>query len=144
VLTGFASAQVNPTPPGKADATAKDKIATALDRLKQGDLAGADINLLAKAGAVQAIPDLRKQFELLHDDNFQDQISKDAIASALVRLGDKDPAWWDYLVQRTGRRNRQRRSLSGGVRCKGKGAARTVTWVYRMEECQPSHGRGGG
>jgi hypothetical protein len=39
---------------------------------------------------VAAIPELEKQFAVS-----QDPDTKDAVASALVKLGDKDPAYWD-------------------------------------------------
>ncbi len=97
VLAGSALAQVGQNPPNTApNAPAKDNVADAeaMARLKHGDFFPADINRIAKAGAVQAIPDLEKQFELTPD-----PVSKISIASALVRLGDKDPAWWNYLAQ---------------------------------------------
>ncbi len=108
LLTGIESAQADQNRPREApnallhysgqqkDANrrtvAKDRLPEAISRVKEGNFFPADVHIIAEGGAVQAIPDLKKQFELAHD-----QISKGSIASALVRLGDKDPAWWDYL-----------------------------------------------
>lgn len=39
-------------------------LAAAMDRLKQSEVNLADINRIARAGAVQSIPYLKKQFEL--------------------------------------------------------------------------------
>ncbi|HEX4231075.1 MAG TPA: HEAT repeat domain-containing protein [Bryobacteraceae bacterium] len=91
-LTSVALTQMSQTQPGGEPK--KGDIAAAVDRLKQGDVNLADINRIARAGAVQAIPGLKKQFELA-----QDGLSKDSMASALVRLGDKDPIWWEYVAQ---------------------------------------------
>ena len=92
-----ASAQAVQSASSAGTALAKDKIAAAIDALKSGDLLGADIDLLAKSGAVQAIPELKKQFELTADEK-----DKGRLAAALVRLGDKDPAWWNYLTEKAG------------------------------------------
>jgi hypothetical protein len=54
----------------------------------------ADLDRIATAGAVQAIPDLRKQFKLADDTR------KGPIARALVKLGVRDDAYWGYLLQR--------------------------------------------
>ncbi|MDQ2842728.1 MAG: HEAT repeat domain-containing protein [Acidobacteriota bacterium] len=110
LLTGVASAQVDQNRPGEASnvlpqyssqkkeayelTRVKERLPDALARLKQGEFFPADIHIIAVGGAVQAIPDLKKQFDLS-----QDQSSKDSIASALVKLGDKDPTWWDYLTK---------------------------------------------
>ena len=95
LLTGVVSAQVDPNQTaGAIPVTPKDNLSEAMNRLKQGDFFPADVDLIAKIRGVQAIPDLERQFELT-----QDQVLKASIASVLVRLGDKDPAWWNYLVQ---------------------------------------------
>ncbi|HEX4231079.1 MAG TPA: HEAT repeat domain-containing protein [Bryobacteraceae bacterium] len=92
LLTGVASAQLSQKQP--ADALAKDSLAAAMDRLSHGTFFRVDINRVAEAGAVKAIPDLEKQFSLT-----QDEASREAIASVLVRLGgDKEGTYWDYLV----------------------------------------------
>lgn len=94
-MTGVASAQVDQNRSGRApESTTKENVANALGRVTRGDFSLADVEQLANAGAVQAIPDLKKQFALSHD-----EVTKGKIASALVKLGDKDDTYWDYLVK---------------------------------------------
>jgi hypothetical protein len=71
-------------------------VADAEARLKSGDFAGVHINLLAETGAVEAIPDLEKQFV-----QTSDPLNKAKIAQALVKLRDKDDTYWNFLVQLT-------------------------------------------
>ncbi|MGA7632449.1 MAG: HEAT repeat domain-containing protein [Terriglobales bacterium] len=52
------------------------------------------VEQLAKAKAVQVVPMLEEKF--VHT---QDAVDKAHIASALVRLGDKDDIYWDFLVK---------------------------------------------
>ena len=90
-LTGLAFAQADQGGPDKVpDAIAKD----AVGRIKQGIILQADVDRLAAAGAVQVIPELKEQFALS-----QDEVGKGRLASALVKLGDKDVTYWDYLVK---------------------------------------------
>lgn len=72
----------------------KDRVAEAMEALRSGDYHPAHVHLLADVGAVQAIPELEKQFEMTDD-----ALLKPSVASALVRLGDKKPQYWDYLVK---------------------------------------------
>ncbi len=92
-----ASAQAFQGTPAAVSAQLSDKAAKAMDALRRGNLAEADIDLLARERFVQAIPDLKKQFESIEDEK-----DKDRLATALVRLGDKDPAAWNYLTARAG------------------------------------------
>jgi hypothetical protein len=55
---------------------------------------GVHVDLIARAGAVEAIPILKEQFLRV-----QDLLVKAKIAAALVRLGDKDGAYWTFLVK---------------------------------------------
>jgi len=73
-----------------------ERLESARHRLEQGHIFGVDSFELAKAGAVEAIPGLEQQFKRSLDVRL-----KDSIASALVRLGDKDQTYWDYLKDRT-------------------------------------------
>jgi HEAT repeat protein len=66
----------------------------AIARLKSGDFAGIHVDLITRAGAAEAIPALKEQFA-----NVQDLLLKAKIAAALVRLGDKDDTYWDFLVK---------------------------------------------
>lgn len=52
------------------------------------------VEKLAQAGSVEAIPMLEQKFQ-----KAEDTTDKAHIASALVRLGDKNPVYWDFLVQ---------------------------------------------
>ena len=51
------------------------------------------MNEIANAGAVQAIPVLEAQFNAADD-----PLLKRAVASALVRLGDRQQSYWDFLA----------------------------------------------
>lgn len=73
--------------------TAKE-LADAMDRLRQGRPFLVDIAQLAQAGVVATIPELGKQFAAS-----QDQITKEAVARALLKLGDKDATYWDCLAR---------------------------------------------
>jgi len=73
----------------------KDRITEAMEALRSGDYFPADVHLLADVGAVQAVPELEKQFQMTDD-----ALLKPSVASALVRLGDKRPVYWDYLVEK--------------------------------------------
>ena len=62
-----------------------------------------DVEELAKAGAVQAIPMLEEKFARMPYVPSKypswDTVHKAHVASALVRLGDKNEIYWDYLVK---------------------------------------------
>src|ERR1700722_9501752 len=70
-----------------------DKVASAIAEVKSGKFALVTVERVAEAHAVEAIPVLEEQFALSKDD-----LEKGKIAAALVRLGDKDNTYWDYLV----------------------------------------------
>jgi hypothetical protein len=53
------------------------------------------VEQLVHLHAVQAIPTLEQKFA-----SPQDEIDKMRLASALVRLGDKNPSYWEYLFAR--------------------------------------------
>ncbi len=65
-----------------------------LESLEDGDeeLLPSAIERLVKANRVDALPALREKFASLNDPP-----TKAHIASALVRLGAKEPVYWDYL-----------------------------------------------
>lgn len=75
------------------------KVEESLKRVQQWQLHQADsghladVRLLAQAGAIQAIPALKEEFAVT-----KDKWLKLAIASALVKLGDKDQLYWDFLA----------------------------------------------
>lgn len=71
-----------------------DQIATSIERAKSGNVDSSDVELIAEAKAVQAIPSLEEQFGRTTDVDL-----KTKIADGLVRLGDKHDAYWNYLVE---------------------------------------------
>ena len=83
-------AQSGKLPYGVDRANVPDAIA----KVKSGEFFGVHVDLIANAGAVEAIPVLEEQFRRVQDPRL-----KDKIAAALVRLGDKDDIYWDFLVK---------------------------------------------
>ena len=69
-------------------------VSKALEDLRRGDVGPWDIEQIAKNSAKQAIPDLEKQFDVAPD-----KLLKGKIAGALVRLGDVNPKYWNFLTQ---------------------------------------------
>lgn len=68
-------------------------LSEAIEKMKSGVFTGAQIDLIADSASVQVIPDLKKQFAAQ-----QDQLDKAKLAAAIVKLGDKDDAYWLFLV----------------------------------------------
>jgi hypothetical protein len=66
----------------------------AIARTKSGNVGSRDVEILAKFKATQSIPALEAQFARTTDMN-----TKMKIADGLVRLGDKDDAYWNFLLQ---------------------------------------------
>ena len=77
-----------------AYAADKANVPDAIAKLKSGKFALVHVDMISKAGAVEAVPILKEQFA-----NSQDPLVKAKIASALVRLGDRDDTYWDLLVK---------------------------------------------
>lgn len=71
----------------------KTNVAAAVERVKSGNFIGADIDMIGRGGAVEAIPILKRQFVLV-----QDPLDKAVIARVLIKLGDKDDTYWEFLV----------------------------------------------
>lgn len=69
-------------------------VSEALMKLKAGKHNVLDIDLISQTRAADAIPDLRVQFS-----RSQDPLVKARIAEALVRLGDKNSAYWEFLFE---------------------------------------------
>lgn len=82
------------TAPAQTAQDSSAKVADSIPRLKSGDFSPAAVEQIAEAHAVEAIPALKEQFALS-----QDATLKGKIAAALVRLGDKDQIYWNYLVE---------------------------------------------
>lgn len=70
-------------------------IPKAVDAVHKGDYGLVDVEMIAEANAVQAIPDLKREFV-----QSKDPVTRSKMANALVRMGLKDGEYWDYLVQR--------------------------------------------
>lgn len=83
------SAQNGPAAPSQSD-----QLATSIARARSGNVDVVDVEIIAEAGAVQAIPSLEEQFGRTTDVG-----TKTKIASGLVRLGDKHNTYWNYLLE---------------------------------------------
>jgi len=94
VLAGSAYSQTNESQPGRGiyDAN-KANVANAIARVKSGNFAGVDVDMIRRGGAVEAIPALKEQFA-----HVKAPLDKAQIASVLMKLGDKDETYWDFLV----------------------------------------------
>jgi len=79
---------------GQAAVVQPDKVTNAIANVQSGHFNMTDVDNIAYVGAVEGIPVLEKQFVHAVDESL-----KAKIADALVRLGDKDDTYWDYLVQ---------------------------------------------
>jgi hypothetical protein len=62
--------------------------------VKSGNFVGADVDTIGRGGAVEAVPILKEQFM-----RSQDPLVKATIARVLVKLGDKDDTYWNFLVK---------------------------------------------
>jgi hypothetical protein len=67
--------------------------ATAIDRVKAGDYSVLPLEAIAKEHVTGAIPALEEQFLKTND-----PVMKGHFASVLVRLGDGNEVYWDYIV----------------------------------------------
>jgi len=72
----------------------KANVPDAIAKVKSGDFGAVHVDMIARAGAVEAIPSLKQQFVYADD-----PLLKPKIAAAIVRLGDKDDTYWDFLVK---------------------------------------------
>ena len=77
---------------GQAGPDQPDKDANAISVVVSGNY---DLEQIVKAHDVQMIPVLEKQFDVASEEVNR----KGQIASALVRLGDKNDIYWNYLVE---------------------------------------------
>jgi HEAT repeat protein len=77
--------------------TADDRaaqVANAVAKVRSGQFNGYHVEMIAEGRAVEAIPDLEKQFTLTSD-----PLDKAKIAQVLLYLGDKKDLYWDYLAE---------------------------------------------
>jgi len=95
LVTGAAYGQEKQSQPDKLIYAADPaNVPDAIAKVKSGDFNGVHIAMIARAGAVEAIPILKQQFS-----RSQDPLIKSEIAAALVRLGVKDDTYWGLLVE---------------------------------------------
>jgi HEAT repeat protein len=95
LLGGTACGQAQQSPPEKlAYGADMANVPDAIAKIKSGEFGGVHVDLVTRAGAVEAIPALQEQFR-----HVGDPLLKAKIAAALVRLGDKDDSYWNYLVK---------------------------------------------
>jgi HEAT repeat protein len=72
----------------------RTNVANAIARVKSGNFVGVDVDMIRREAAVEAIPALREQFARV-----KDPLDRAQIASVLMKLGDKDEIYWDFLVK---------------------------------------------
>ena len=90
----LASVLLSCAAPGQVAQSSPEKIADAIESVKQGNFSLATIEQIAEANAVQSVPALKERFALS-----QDADTKTKIADALVRLGENDDIYWNYLIE---------------------------------------------
>lgn len=69
------------------------QVADAIAKVRSGKFNGYHVEVIGEARAVEAIPDLEKQFTAVSD-----PLDKAKIAQVLLLLGDKKDEYWDYLA----------------------------------------------
>jgi HEAT repeat protein len=79
---------------GQTEQTQAQRVADAVKKVKHGNFGLVHVEEIARAQAAQAIPALKEQFVRSQDAN-----KRAKIADALVRLGDEDEVYWDFLVK---------------------------------------------
>lgn len=94
-VSSLANGQAQQNPPEtRAYGSDRANVPDAIAKVKSGEFAGIHVDLIVRAGAVEAVPNLRQQFVRV-----EDPLLKAKIAAGLLRLGDKDDAYWDFLVK---------------------------------------------
>lgn len=87
-MSSAQSAQTTTTP-------AKFNIQDAMSRINKGEVSPYDLNQIGRLRAKETTPALEKQFFASRE-----ELDKAQIAQVLVRLGDSNPTYWNYLEQR--------------------------------------------
>jgi hypothetical protein len=91
LLTGVVFAQSPPEPPVPTPA---EQLADSLAKVKAGKFSGYNVEIIRRARATVAIPDLEKQFPLI-----KDIWDKAKIAQVLLSFGDRKDIYWNYLAE---------------------------------------------
>jgi HEAT repeat protein len=95
LLTSAAYGQEQQIQPEKlAYGADRANVPDAIAKVESGEFGAVHVDLIARAGAVEAIPILKQQFARV-----EDPFLKAKIASALVKMGEKDNTYWQYLVK---------------------------------------------
>jgi hypothetical protein len=93
LLGGVARGQVGGNQPSAAaDSVGQDNLAVVINEVKRGNWASVE-QIVKEAGPVRAVPILHDLFA-----NSQETEVKERIAGALVKLGDKDDAYFDFML----------------------------------------------
>lgn len=95
VLVGWQlGAQSAPQPSVKSAVDAeKNRTSEAVAKVKSGDFGALHVHTIGAAGATEAIPALKEKFKTTSD-----TLLKDQLAQTLVKLGDRDPIYWDFVL----------------------------------------------
>jgi hypothetical protein len=93
VICAVCFAALIPTTHSQERQTENQNVDELIERIRQGTFTPAMVNRIAQLRAVQAMPVLKQQFAVNGD-----TLTKQALASALVRLGDTDDTYWNFLV----------------------------------------------
>ena len=94
LLAGVAYGQAEPPQPAISRTWDKKEVADAVARARSGEFNGYFAGVIGEAGAIEAIPDLERQFDLASE-----PLDKAKYAQVLLLLGDKKDAYWNYLVE---------------------------------------------
>lgn len=94
LLVGVAYGQSDHPQPAIRRTVDKKDVADAVAKVKSGKFNGYHVELIGEARAVEAIPDLEKQFALASE-----PLDKAKIAQVLLSLGDRKDAYWNFLAE---------------------------------------------
>ena len=91
-------------PLGQGMQNQSDDLKTSIARVQAGSFSNTDLETVVRGGAARvALPALEQQFARATDADGQG-----IVANALVRLGDTDNTYWNFLLRRPGDRVRRR------------------------------------
>lgn len=93
LLTGAAYGQTEQAQPQKlAYGVDRANVPDAIAKVKSGEFGAIHVDLIVRAGTPEAIAVLKEQYVRV-----QDPLLKAKIAAGLLRLGDKDDSYWNFL-----------------------------------------------
>lgn len=92
LLAGVAYSQSAQAQPSSNDR--RTEIDDAVAKVKSGRFNGYHVGVIGEAHAIEAIPDLEKQFTVASD-----IVRKAKIAQVLLSLGDRKDIYWNYLAE---------------------------------------------